>query len=80
MPADNQPELEPCREPFGHESEPQSTESTRLSNISVIAFYLILSHRDKLQFREIIFLMFYSTVFPLFVFIFQIIMIIIETF
>lgn len=80
MPADNQPELEPCREPFGHESEPQSTESTRLSNISVIAFYLILPHRDKLQFREIIFLMFYSTVFPLFVFIFQIIMIIIETF
>lgn len=80
MPADNQAELEPCREPFGHESEPQSTESTRLSNISANPFYLILPHRDKLQFREIIFLMFYSTVLALFVFIFQIIMIIIEKF
>lgn len=80
MPADNQPELEPCREPFGHESEPQSTESTRLSNIPAIAFYFILPHRDKLQFREIIFLTFHSTVFALFVFIFQITVLIIETF
>lgn len=80
MPADDQPELEPCREPFGHESEPQSTESTRLSNISAIAVYLILPHREKLQFREIIFLIFYSTVFALFVFIFQITVLIIETF